>query len=174
MGKTLLYERIEDLAILVHAEAAPSDEDWDPWVSTMDRFLSAPRVLGLLVVTDAAGPNSGQRAKLDPLYKKIDGGIPTAVMSHARVVRGIVTVLSWFNPKIRAFAPTELTAALAYLGIEPSKREAVLRRIMHMRIELSAPQEAQKIAALTDTVAKMDELMKQRLPKLRSDLERRR
>jgi hypothetical protein len=171
MGKTLSYEVFDNkLLLLVHGESSPSSVDWDDYAELLSR--SVGELTGILVVTDGAGPNGAQRGKINDLIKTCGGSFPTAVMTHSRVARGVVTALGWFNPRLRAFAPTELTAALAHLGTDPGQREKLLRCIVRMRIELSARTGPHVVTSppTTETTARMETLLTSRLPKLRETL----
>jgi hypothetical protein len=170
LRKTLRYEVVGKLVVLVHAERAPSDLEWDDYARALGSRIG--ETTGVLVVTDGAGPNGSQRAKMNELVEKGGGSFPTAVITHSLVARGIVTALSWFNPKLHAFAPTELTAALSHVGADPRQREDLLRRILHMRLELSSEPGHQVTSpqAMDETVALMEALLESRLPKLREKM----
>ena len=55
----------------------------------------------------------GQRRSLQRLTEKAP--FPTAVLTSHALVRVVISGVSWFNPGIRAFAPTEIAPALAFL-----------------------------------------------------------
>jgi hypothetical protein len=137
-GKTLRYELVGTLLVLVHGPRSPSDIDWDDYT----RALGASPVTGVLVATDGAGPDGRQRAILNDLVKQRGGSFPTAVVTGSLVARGIVTALGWFNPKLRAFAPAALAHALAHVGTDPRRQDDVVRCIARMRIALAVTSDA--------------------------------
>ncbi|WP_394836434.1 hypothetical protein LVJ94_05955 [Pendulispora rubella] len=87
-----------------------------------------------MVVTDGPGPNAAQR---ETMNKRIPAPFLVAVVTHAVMARRIVSVLSWFNPNIRAFAPADLPAALDYLDVRAEDQAGVIERVAEMRIQLS-------------------------------------
>lgn len=135
MPRTLAYSRIDDaLAVLVHADLAPDDAEWDAWLADLERWL--PELRGLLIVTDHHGPTSGQRRRLGALLARV-GPVQarTAVLSSSRLARGIVIAVNLFNPDIRAFSPADVDAAAHHIGAASGAADLMteverLRRIL--------------------------------------------
>ena len=44
--------------------------------------------------------------------------VPVAVVTPSKMTRGVVTALSWFNDKIKAFQPAEFPQALKHLDLQ--------------------------------------------------------
>lgn len=138
MANTLAFRTIDDngTVVVVVGAHTPSDADWKLLIEAHKR----DRHQRTLVVSGGGGPSPAQRkAILDASGGK---GLPAAILTDSVVVRGIVTALSWFSPKIRAYAPGDLRGALDHLGvtipvpivqrvIEELKRE--LQRTPHAR-----------------------------------------
>ena len=166
-ARTITYEMVGNLCLLVHGEEPPSNADWSDYLAFLGEKAdsASPRCL---VVTDGVAPTPKQRAGLNDLVVAYGRPVPTAVITHSPVARAAVALLGWFNSAIRSFAPNELSAALSYLDIEPARRAEVLERVIRMRIEISrtsepgnAPVDLRKIAD------DMESLMLKRLPALR-------
>ena len=87
-----------------------------------------------LICTDGGEPSASQRRVLNELLE--GRTVPVAVVSSSVRVRGTVTALSWFNRKIRAFPPTALREAVAYLEIPASRTDLIARELEQLRTEL--------------------------------------
>ena len=96
-----------------------------------------------LVATKGGGPTSTQRKYLNDLLA--GRHVPVAVMSSSTAVRGVVTALSWFNRKIKAFPPEGLADALTYLEI-PNPIAFIRHEMAKLRTSLGRDERA---AALT-------------------------
>jgi hypothetical protein len=87
-----------------------------------------------LVCTDGGGPTAAQGRRLNDL---LDGRtVPVAIVSSSARVRGTVTALSWFNRRIKAFSPSALHDAIAYLEIPVSREELIEREVDKLRLLL--------------------------------------
>jgi hypothetical protein len=62
--------------------------------------------------------------------------VPVAVVSSSPRIRAVVTALSWFNRRIKAFPPTGLRDAIAYLEIPASRTDLIMREMAKLRHEL--------------------------------------
>jgi hypothetical protein len=124
--------RDDDYSVVVslHGRADPSDAEWNDYLKLIDEIMTfhdgdTSRVRGLSVAA-AGGPNATQR---DEVNRRLRGQrVRVAIVTKGTVERGIVTALSWFNPAIRAFAPTrnDFAAALRHLEV-PMTMHALLR-----------------------------------------------
>lgn len=128
---------IDQLILVVCGTATPTDEEWGEYVGVIRR--NGIDRMRQLIYTDGGEPSAPQRWVLN----KILGGrvVPVAVVSGSAWVRGTVTVLSWFNRRIRAFAPSELHDAVADLEI-PRRRHAIVQRELHL-LQLEVARAAQ-------------------------------
>lgn len=132
---TLAFQRQGSLVLLVHAEVNPSEADWKRYLD----FAEALRddITGFFVLSEGGGPNGAQRRELNARLRPDQRGNRTAVLTGNLLVRGIVIALSNFNPKIRAFSPKDVGAALVYLEVPPAERPAVLAAVDALRRELA-------------------------------------
>lgn len=134
MPADVTYTIKDNLVLLVHSKSAPADDEWRRYVDEFRSRQHALEDLRVLVITDGGGPDAKQRGWLN----EVVGGrnMPTAVVSAASIPRVMVKALSFFNPRIRAFAPHELSEALAYLGIAGSKADWVAREVERLKSQL--------------------------------------
>lgn len=112
-----VFSFLDDIIVVIHGPRPPSDEEAHEYLTAFkSRDISRLRCL---IFTEGGAPTAAQRKRLNELL----GGraFPTAVVTNLPLVRGVVTALSWFNPKIRAFTPEAAEEAFRYLGI-PSVR----------------------------------------------------
>jgi hypothetical protein len=114
---------VGEVMLVAHTAKPPDQREWDAYVAALVK--RDVEKLRSLVFTDGGAPNTAQRSQLN---KALEGKTSTgAVVSPSTMVRGVVTALSWFNPKIRAFAPNEVNDAFAYLDIRDPKDTALIR-----------------------------------------------
>ena len=81
------------------------------------------RARPVLVVSDGGYPSVSQRSAMS--RKLPAGGVLTAVVTDALFARGALTVEAWFGGAIRAFPKDSADQALRYLGVDPSRDEAI-------------------------------------------------
>jgi hypothetical protein len=118
-----------EVMLVAHTSRAPTDVEWERYLGAM-RGHDVERMRSL-VFTDGGAPNMAQRGRLNDT---LDGKTSTgAVISASALVRGVVTALRWFNPKLKAFSPTEVPQALTYLDIKSPRDIAAIR---HGMVEL--------------------------------------
>jgi hypothetical protein len=130
--KNVAIKVIDRLFLVVYGAANPTDEEWDEYLDLVKRH-GVERTMQL-IFTEGGEPSAPQRRVLNELL----GGrtVPVAVVSGSVRVRGTVTALSWFNRKIRAFPPSALRDAVAYLEIPVSRTELIEREMRKLRLEL--------------------------------------
>lgn len=132
---------IENTIVVVHTAAPPSMEEWSTYIDTV---LDGGRAFGgdltrcrQLVITDGGGPNSMQRAQAQKAAAQMNGALmPVAVVSASTFVRGIVTAFNWFNMNLRAFSPSEVKAAFAFLELDPQVVRSIWVELASMQAEL--------------------------------------
>ena len=130
--KNMAFKVIDRLFLVVYGTANPSDEEWDAYLDLVKRH-GIDRTMQL-IFTDGGEPSAPQRRVLNELL----GGrpVPVAVVSGSVRVRGTVTALSWFNRKIRAFPPSAMGDAIAYLEIPASRTDLIEREVRQLQAEL--------------------------------------
>jgi hypothetical protein len=119
------------VAVAVNTDLDPSDQEWDAYLE--DVLQHAKGLKGVLVYTSKSGPSASQRARSNAAFEASKADIPTAVMTGSRMVRGIVTALSWaLGGKIKAFEPNDFQGAVEYLELTPDdqlKTKVVLKQL---------------------------------------------
>lgn len=136
--KNMAFKVIDRLFIVVYGTHDPTDEEWVSYLKDVERH-GIDRTMQL-IATEGGGPTSTQRRYLNDLLA--GRSVPVAVMSGSTAIRGMVTALSWFNRKIRAFPPTGLADALAYLEIPLSRIELIEREMGKLRTSLGRDERA--------------------------------
>jgi hypothetical protein len=122
----------DGLMLLVHTTRAPSDAEWKPYFEELAQH--DPIKLKSLVFTDGGAPSGAQRKQVNDM---LNGRTSmAAVVTPSTVVRGVVTALSWFNPKIKVFPPDQTEAALTYLGVKSDELPQVRLEIQILRQKL--------------------------------------
>lgn len=136
--KNIAYKVIDRLFIVVYAAADPTDDEWQGYLEEV-KHHGIERTMQL-ISTEGGGPTATQRRYLNEL---LDGRtVPVAVMSASTRIRGVVTALSWFNRSIRAFPPSGLSDALAYLEIPQSRMDLIQREMKKLRASLGRDERA--------------------------------
>ena len=130
--KNMAFKVIDRLMIAVYGTENPTDGEWRSYLQEIEQH-GIDRTVHL-IFTEGGGPTATQRRFLNTLLGA--RSVPVAVMSSSAVIRGVVTALSWFNRKIRAFPPTGLRDALAYLEIPISRTEMIEREMDSLRLSL--------------------------------------
>jgi hypothetical protein len=140
--KNMAISLVGDVVIAVHTANPPSDDEWQAYLKMI---LQAGKAQGgdmskirSLVVTEGGGPNAAQRRELTDALQKMSRwkDTPAAVVSTSPVVRGIVTVLSWFNLNIKPFSPDKIEDAFQSLHLSPSETPKIVTTIKAMRASL--------------------------------------
>lgn len=120
--------------LALHAEAAPSDAEWDKYLDAMPGVLAHPNGVGM-VLTDGGTPSTAQRERM---RKKDAGAVRcNAIITDRPVVRCVVTAVSWFNPKVCAFAPREFLQAFSFLGLSGAQIASVCATLEQLNHGLS-------------------------------------
>src|SRR5678809_606473 len=93
------------VVVVVQNATAPTDAEWASYCAHIASGLEAKKPSGI-AITDGGGPNAVQRGKVNDLL----GGrqVRSAVVSDSRLIRGIVTALTWFNRETAAFSPAAI------------------------------------------------------------------
>jgi len=123
--------------LIVHADVPPSDSDWARMV--LVRNANRERIRSNLVVAPPrATINASQRADVAQFMKVT--GTSIAVVTDSALVRGIARAVGFLGVQVRAFTPAELTSALNFLIVPPSRHTEFARRIEQMKAQLAGDQ----------------------------------
>jgi hypothetical protein len=130
--KNMAFKVIDRLFLVVYGASNPTDEEWKYYLEVTEQH-GIDRTTQL-IFTDGGGPTSTQRKYLNDLLA--GRTVPVAVISGSATIRGVVTALSWFNRKIKAFPPSGLGDALAYLEVPATRAELIDREMNKLRLTL--------------------------------------
>jgi hypothetical protein len=132
------------VVIVVENAIAPTNAEWNGYCEQVARAVSLANASGI-AITDGGGPNTPQRGQINDLLAGRQA--PSAVISDSRMIRGIVTALSWFNKKTYAFSPNEIMKALTYTGVEGDRGRKVWELILQLNAQISPSSATVKEAA---------------------------
>lgn len=132
----MVQEFVGTIMLVVHTSDSPSDPEWERYIAGLASMKDL-NALRSIVFTDGGAPNLSQRRALNDFLA--DRQVLGAVVSHSHLVRGVVTALRWYNPKIRAFSPREIQTAFDYVGVRPEELDPVWETVERLRARLDHP-----------------------------------
>jgi hypothetical protein len=139
--KTMSFRRLSygglDYYVWMHTNEAPGQGEWDESMQALASYARETnddftRWRGL-VFTDGGAPSALQRAQLSAIYK--DRPVRVSVISRSPFVRAVVTALTWFNLKIKAFSPGDIGRAFEYLDVRPADEKRLWNELAQMEAE---------------------------------------
>jgi hypothetical protein len=136
--KTVAYKLVRNLLISVHGSDPVSAQQFPEVLATFRKLDY--RTVKMLVVTEGGGPTPQQRKEMTTAMAGEQ--MLTAVVSDAVMIRGIVTALSWFNPKIRSFRTSDIDGALRYLEVSSARFEDIRGEVAELQSQLHAQVDA--------------------------------
>src|ERR1022692_4344288 len=102
---TMAYRIVKDILLVVHADRAPSAEDWAGMVHMRDSYPG--RLKGQLVVAPAhASIDACQRADVQAFSQRTRSRI--ALLTDSQHARGAATAVAWFGVAVRALTPDRI------------------------------------------------------------------
>ncbi len=136
--RNMAFKVIDRLFIVAYGSQNPTDDEWNAYLTDVERH-GIDRTMQL-IATDGGGPTAVQRRVLNDVLA--GRAVPVAVVSSSPRIRYVVTALSWFNRRIKAFPPTSLRDAIAYLEIPASRAELIQREMTRLEEELERGRQA--------------------------------
>jgi hypothetical protein len=133
----MLMSHFDRVAIAVHDEVPPTDEEWELWLLF---FNGRTEVRALVESYEGAGPNAKQRRVLAERTQGID--VRAAILTDSLVVRGIVTAIAWLGLPQRAFPPGHFQQAGEFLGLTKDELTRGVDELSRLRIQLRREHEA--------------------------------
>ena len=122
----------ERVVVIAHSADRPSQAAWDV---LLDEFrpseLEPDRLRGFLISSAGGAPDAIQREAITESERL--NKLPTAVLSDSTLVRGAITVLSWFGRRIRGFPPDDTSGALDFLSVPAAQRDTVLSELASLQ-----------------------------------------
>jgi hypothetical protein len=135
MAMAMAMRGLDRLAIAVHSEQPPSDEEWAQWIALCrDR----PGALRVLVETHGGGPNAKQRKALNDALGSRD--MRAAILTESLLVRGVVTALAWLGIPLRAFTFDQVRLAADYLELSDPELTHALETLRELVNECAVDQ----------------------------------
>jgi arginyl-tRNA--protein-N-Asp/Glu arginylyltransferase len=135
--RSAAYTIYQKLLLVMHTKENPSDAEWADYCAFTAKNL--PHFTSTIIVTEGGAPNTMQRGQLNDLLEANNFKQKVAVVTISRLARGIVTALSWYNPNIKAFSPTQIPAALDHVEFPRAHHEGVMKEIRALRQKLQLP-----------------------------------
>jgi hypothetical protein len=128
-----------DILLFLHTEQAPSSAEWNETMTFLTGHArnNDLRRFRVLVLTDGGGPDLTMRGQLQEFFKTTRQSPRIAVVTTSVLSRGIVAAVSWFNPNVKAFPPSQFASALAHLEVASSSTPRLLREFAELQRELA-------------------------------------
>jgi hypothetical protein len=135
------FRVVGNVHLIVVGEKNPTVADWNAYVHAVQieerNGLNITAQMRTLVFSDGGGPNAAQRKlAADVLNGR---STPVAIVTNSAIMRGVMTALRWFNPQASAFAPSELSDAMAFLQIPEHKQDTLLKIARDLFVGLRIP-----------------------------------
>lgn len=127
--------------LFLHSAEPPPLEGWQESLALMREAETDLKGdlsrFSMLVVTDGGAPTGEMRNSFVGWLNKRT--VPIAVISDSPMARGVVTAISWFNPKIKAFSPSRWQDALSHAGVIADQGSEFLEEFKQMEKKLGTP-----------------------------------
>lgn len=149
MGRalTLLSKRSGSLVLLVQAPLDPTTDEWEGFLDhTSEAMAENGGRCRVLVFTAGGKPDAALRSRSLERGWKNSRGSPVAVVSDDRLVRGVITVFSWFGLDIRAVRPDRLGDAFEHLALTSAEQSWVLAERDSLEAQLGVVRSARRAA----------------------------
>lgn len=131
------FGRVDSCIVFVQKGAA-IDEEWVEYVDFLKLHIPKMDLLCALIVADS-GPTPKQRGEMDAVMRPYLKTARIAVLTRSTFARGLVHAIRLLIPAYRPFEPTEVAAAMAYLGIPASRQDPIVSSANRWCAELRVP-----------------------------------
>jgi hypothetical protein len=131
-SKSFCARKLGNVVVFVHGSRAPTDSEWDV---VLDYYRQAPDAsrLRALVYTEGGAPDAKQRARL---VEFSHATARIAVLTASALARAAGIAISWFNPQLRLFKPSEVERALDHLEATTGERVELRRTLAELQGEI--------------------------------------
>lgn len=119
---------VDDVFISCATEGSVPDEVWASYVKDLHERRFAKH---LATAVGAVALTSTQRKSAAEVIMR--RGVPVAVVTDERLVRGIVTAVSWLGVDIKAFSWGEVRPALRHLQVSPEVVDRAFMGLTNLR-----------------------------------------
>lgn len=131
----MAFWRFDRLYLAVHDATPPTDREWSRWLTVCSERASSE--MRCLVETHGGAPNPRQRKQLTDLLDN-KGQLRVGIMTESRLVRGVLTALSWAGLPMHGFAIGSVEQTCDWLGLTSIERQQVRDELPRLRNEVSA------------------------------------
>ena len=132
--KSFVARKVGNIVVYVHAEAAPTDAEWEAGLTFFKDARDVSR-LSALVYTHGGAPNASQRARLNAVLGSAK--VRIGVLTSSAAARAAGVAVRWFNPELSIFGPDDLEAALEHVRAPVEQRGELKRALSDLKNELS-------------------------------------
>jgi len=145
--------------IAAHGVDPPDDETWDRMVEASVELYHTYQFGRMLATSKGGAPTSSQRHRFDLRVREVvkKTGVlraRVALMSDSAFARAVISISTLFEEgwhalatrgqrnvtegsgMYRAFSPSELPQAIAWLQVEPGKEVVILRELERLKKEV--------------------------------------
>jgi hypothetical protein len=136
--RTLAFEQTPLAMITVLGRSTIDDAEWDAYTEAITAGVAIGTPPNALVWTDGGAPSPSQRARLEKATAMATsaGRLKVAILTDSTFARGVTNAMSLINRGYRAFSPTQLDDALAYLDVRPGRTDEVRTVLERLRAQL--------------------------------------
>ncbi len=139
--RNMAFGQVNAFVVVVHNKHSPTDEEWSEYLQTVHVLgIDHGTLTRYLILTEGGAPTFAQRKALNNTLLLVRSRHPTAlqtaIVTPSTFVRGVVKALSQLHPVYRVFAPQDMHAAYACLGIPPAYFDEVEALIRSLKAEL--------------------------------------
>jgi hypothetical protein len=128
------------VVVMAHNRERLSDREWEDYYLANIRQVkegAGKDTASNLVFAEGQGPNAKQRATGNAIFDAKAGyRFRVAVVTDSILVRGVVTTLSWFNPLISAYAPSDWERAIVHVRLGEKHYPALLAALRKLKSEV--------------------------------------
>lgn len=143
--RTMRWGNVDGTLLIVYARVQPAEREFARFIADASQMGTSVR--RVLVFSDVA-LTAEQRGQVTGL-RHGPKPVRVALITRTTLTRMIMTALNWTQRTRRAFEPSELEAAFAYLQIEQPHRTALLERALRYARDLDHTE----LATLLDSAA---------------------
>jgi hypothetical protein len=124
---------VGDVMVAFTAAGRISDDIWNAYIKDLKekRFTKYLGTSVGAIEIDSVRRKAGSEA----LRSR---GIPAAIVTDERIVRGIVTAVSWLGVEVKPFAWTELREAINHLHVEQVHADKIFNMVMQLKTSYRA------------------------------------
>ena len=135
--KTLRFADAPGVLVIVHTRETPNQAEWDIHMAHVVNSLHRLHTTAILVITEGGAPNASMRAQLARACG--DAATFTALCNESVIVQHVITAIGWITRgRARGFSYDDVAGAMAYLGLDSSRRGEIIALIRRLQRELGA------------------------------------